>query len=81
MTGTSQAQQAVGTSGAPHKHVHHGRTPAAWAGTLIAMVAVILGGIALVFGPNWVMFWIAVALVVVALIATVVLQKLGYGAH
>ena len=23
---------------ATHKHVHHGRTPAAWAGTLIALV-------------------------------------------
>jgi hypothetical protein len=50
-------------------------------GTLLGMAAFILGGLALVMGPNWVMFWIAVALVVVALIATVVLQKLGYGAH
>jgi hypothetical protein len=81
MTGTTQSQQAAGTSGAPHKHVHHGRTVAAWVGTLVAMAAFIIGGIALVFGPNWVMFWIAVALLVVALIATVVLQKLGYGAH
>ena len=81
MTGTSQIQQAAGTSGAPHKHVHHGRTVAAWVGTLVAMAAFIVGGLALVFGPNWVMFWIAVALLVVALIATVVLQKLGYGAH
>ena len=81
MTGTSQSQQVAGTSGASHKHVHHGRTVAAWVGTLVAMVAFIIGGFALVFGPNWVMFWIAVALIVVALIATVVLQKLGYGAH
>ena len=81
MTGTSQAQQAAGTSGAQHKHVHHGRTLAAWVGTLLALAAFILGGIALVFGPNWAMFWTAVALVVVALIATVVLQKLGHGAH
>ena len=81
MTGTSQAQQAVGTSGAPHKHVHHGRTLAAWVGTLLALAAFVLGGIGLVLGPNWAMFWTAVALVVVALIATVVLQKLGHGAH
>jgi membrane protein YdbS with pleckstrin-like domain len=81
MTGTSQSQQAASTSAAPHKHVHHGRTVAAWVGTLVALVAFIIGGFALVFGPNWVMFWIAVALIVVALIATVVLQKLGYGAH
>jgi hypothetical protein len=81
MTGTSQSQQVAGTSGASHKHVHHGRTVAAWVGTLVAMAAFLIGGLALVFGPNWVTFWIAVALLVVALIATVVLQKLGYGAH
>jgi hypothetical protein len=81
MTGTSQSQQVAGTSGASHKHVHHGRTVAAWVGTLVAMAAFLIGGLALIFGPNWVMFWIAVALLVVALIATVVLQKLGYGAH
>jgi hypothetical protein len=81
MTGTSQSQQAAGTSGVPHKHVHHGRTPAAWVGTLVAMAAFIIGGLGLLLGPNWVMFWIAVGLIVVALIATVVLQKLGHGAH
>ena len=73
MTETSQTRKPV-------KHVHHGRTGAAWAGTIIAMVAFLLGGIALVMG-NWVLFWVAVGLVVVALIVTVVLQKMGYGAN
>ena len=61
------------------KHVHHGRTLAAWTGSAIALVAFIIGGIAVVI-PNWLMFWVAVALVAVALIATVVLQRMGYGA-
>jgi hypothetical protein len=62
------------------KHVHHGRTLAAWAGSAIGLVAFILGAIAVVV-QNWPMFWVAVGLAVVALIVTVVLQRMGYGAH
>ena len=61
------------------KHVHHGRTLAAWTGSAIALVAFIVGGIAVVV-KYWPMFWVAVALAAVALIATVVLQRMGYGA-
>ena len=61
------------------KHVHHGRTLAAWTGTSIAMVAFIVGGIAVVI-QNWPLFWACVALLVVAVIATKVLQVMGYGA-
>jgi hypothetical protein len=62
------------------KHVHHGRTPAAWTGVALAMLGFLLGGFALVAGPNWTLFWIAVGLCVVALIVTLVMQKMGYGA-
>ena len=41
------------------KHVHHGRTLAAWTGSAIALVAFIIGGIAVVI-PYWPMFWVAV---------------------
>ena len=64
----------------PVKHVHHGRTLAAWTGTSIAMVAFILGGIAVVI-QNWPLFWVSVALLVVAVIATKVLQVMGRGAR
>jgi hypothetical protein len=82
---TSQSQsQAAGTADAdaskPHKHVHHGRTIAAWTGSTLAMIAFILGGIAMVLGPNWVLFWISVAILVVGLIAAKVLQAMGHGA-
>jgi hypothetical protein len=63
----------------PAKHVHHGRTVAAWVGTTVAMVAVIVGGIAVVI-QNWPLFWASVGLLVVGLIATKVLQVMGYGA-
>ncbi len=61
------------------KHVHHGRTVAAWTGTSIALIAFILGGIAVVV-QNWTLFWISAALLVVGLIATKVLQVIGHGA-
>ena len=64
----------------PVKHVHHGRTVAAWVSSTIAMVAFILGGIAVVI-QNWPLFWVSVALLVVAVIATKVLQVMGHGAR
>ena len=64
----------------PVKNVHHGRTPAAWAGTVITLVAFLVGAIGLVLG-NWLIFWIAVGMIAVALIVTLVLRKMGYGAN
>ena len=61
------------------QHVHHGRTLAAWTGSAIGLVAFIVGGIAVVV-QRWPMFWAAVALAAIALIVTVVLQRMGYGA-
>ena len=61
------------------KHVHHGRTLAAWTGSAIGLVAFIVGGIAVVV-QIWPLFWVSVGLAVVSLIATVVLQRMGYGA-
>jgi hypothetical protein len=84
MAGTSQ--QSAQHSDVVHpknrrgKHVHHGRTLAAWIGSVIGLVAFIVGAIAVVL-KYWPMFWGAVGLAVVALIVTVVLQRMGYGAH
>jgi hypothetical protein len=80
VTKTSSTAHSQSREGHEGKHVHHGRTPAAWAGVALAMVGFLLGGIALVIGPNWILFWIAVGLCVAALIVTLVLQKMGYGA-
>jgi hypothetical protein len=63
------------------KHVHHGRTPAAWAGSCLAIVGFILGGISLVIGPNWVLFTIAVVICAAACVVAAVLQRMGYGAN
>jgi Na+-translocating ferredoxin:NAD+ oxidoreductase RnfD subunit len=79
MTSTGSQPAKVVHHDKPQKHVHHGRTLAAWAGTTVALVAFILGGIAVVI-QNWPLFWISVALLVASVIVTVVLQKMGYGA-
>jgi hypothetical protein len=62
------------------QHVHHGRTLAAWTGSSIALLAFIVGAIAVVM-KYWPLFWVAVVLAAVALIVTVVLQRMGYGAN
>jgi hypothetical protein len=84
MAGTAQepAQHAdlVHPKNRRGRHVHHGRTVAAWTGSVIGLVAFIVGAIAVVV-QNWPMFWAAVGLAVVALIVTAVLQRMGYGAH
>jgi hypothetical protein len=80
MATTGQQPAKVVHHDRPTKHVHHGRTLAAWIGTTIAMVAFIVGGIAVVI-QNWPLFWASAALLVVALIATKVLQVMGHGAR
>ena len=79
MATTAQRSDMTYVTNRRGKHVHHGRTLAAWAGASIALLAFIIGGIAVV-AKYWPLFWVSVGLVVVALIATVVLQRMGYGA-
>lgn len=64
----------------PRREVHHGRTGAAWAGVTIAFVGLLVCMVAFFLGPNWTLFWISIAILALSLIATVVLQKLGFGA-
>ena len=61
-----------------HFH-HHGRTVAAWTGSIIAGIGFILGSIAFLLGPNWVLFWISMALLLTAVVATDVLRRMGHG--
>lgn len=57
----------------------HGSTPAAWTAVVITLVAFTLGAIALVIGPNWVLFWIAVALLPLALVIGKLMSAAGLG--
>lgn len=79
MATTAQRSEMTYVTNRRGKHVHHGRTLAAWTGASIALLAFIIGGIAVV-AQIWPLFWVSVGLAVVSLIATVVLQRMGYGA-
>ncbi len=79
-SGTASRSNITDSSGERKKHIHHGQTLAAWVGSLTAMVAVIVGGFGVVF-QNWVVFGVGVALLVVAGVAGLVLQKTGHGAY
>jgi hypothetical protein len=43
---------------------YHGR-PVSWVAVSLIMAGFLVGGLALVFGPTWVVFWIGVGLAVV----------------
>ena len=45
----------------------HGR-PVSWVAVSLVMVAFVVGGLALVFGPTWWLFWVALGLAVVGLL-------------
>jgi len=66
-------------AGEHRAHVHHGRTVAAWTGSVIAGIGFVLGAIAFLLGPNWVLFWISMALLLTAVVTTDVLRRAGRG--
>jgi hypothetical protein len=73
------ADQAV-TRVSEEAHDLHGNSPAAWtAVTAIVLVAFTVGAIAMVLGPNWVLFWISVGIAVLGALAGKVLALLGFG--
>jgi len=80
MADTKQRSDVTHVVNRRGRHIHHGRTLAAWAGSAIGLVAFIIGAIAVLI-QYWPLFWAAVVLAVVALIVTVVLQRMGYGAN
>jgi hypothetical protein len=57
----------------------HGSTPAAWTAVAIIIVGVLVGAVGLMWGPNWLVFWIGAALVPVGAIVGKVMQVMGLG--
>ena len=74
--GADQAATRVSEE-APHDL--HGNSPAAWTAVTIVLIAFTVGAIAMVLGPNWVLFWISVALAVLGALTGKVMQLLGFG--
>ena len=73
------ADQAVARASEEAPHELHGNSPAAWTAVTIVLIAFTLGAIAMVLGPNWVLFWISVAIAVIGALTGKVMQLLGFG--
>lgn len=69
-TGLKRPQQA---------DYHHGRSPAAWTGSIMALIGFVLITLGLIAFDSWPVIWFGSALVVIAGLATLVLQAMGYG--
>ncbi len=61
------------------KHYHHGRTPAAWTGSIIAGVGFLLGTVAFLMGPNWIFVWVSVAVILAGAVVGGIMSKMGLG--
>lgn len=58
---------------------NHGNTPAAWTAVTIALAGFVIAAIGLML-YNMPTFWVGVACAPVAIIAGVVMSRMGYGA-
>ncbi len=57
---------------------NHGNTPAAWTAVAVGLIGFTVGGAGLMFSPiSYPVFWVGVALLVVAGILFVVMAKMG----
>lgn len=56
-----------------------GRSGVAWAGSIMAVVALGMGAAAVFTGPNWTLLWGALVLGVLAIATNSVVRRLGYG--
>lgn len=58
---------------------NHGNTPAAWTAVSVAMLGFLVGSVALMLSPvSMMLFWVGIALGVVALPLFLVLARLGF---
>ncbi len=58
----------------------HGSSPALWTAVVVALVGFTVGGIGMVVGPSWLLFWIGSGLILLAPVVGAVLAAAGLGA-
>ncbi len=57
---------------------HHGNTPAAWTGVVLAMLGFVIAGVGLLLTPiSMLLFWVGTVFALVALPVFAVLAKMG----
>jgi hypothetical protein len=58
----------------------HGSSPAAWTGVIMCLLGFLIGGIALVPDPKWIVFTVGVVIALAAGPAALIMSAMGYGA-
>lgn len=61
------------------KYYHHGRSPAAWAGSIVSAVGFVIAAIGSVLGPAWTVVIIGGVLVLLGGLGTMVMKAMGFG--
>jgi hypothetical protein len=51
--------------GAPHTSGHNSGRPISWVGTVVVIIGFIVGGVAFVPSPNWIIFWVGAGIAIV----------------
>jgi len=51
--------------GAPHASEHNPGRPISWTGTTIVIIGFIVGGVAFVPTPNWILFWVGAGVAII----------------
>ncbi|MGV8846864.1 HGxxPAAW family protein [Tessaracoccus sp.] len=58
---------------------HHGRSPAAWVGSITASIGFLIAAVGSVTGPMWVLVIIGAVVILLAGLATMVMKAMGMG--
>lgn len=61
------------------RYYHHGRSPAAWVGSIVCAFGFIIAAAGAVMGPAWVVVIIGAALVLAGAVATMIMKAMGLG--
>ena len=66
VTGTVEGTGTAGalSHGSPHLEHNPGR-PISWVGTTVVIIGFIIGGVAFVPSPNWIVFWVGAGVTIV----------------
>jgi hypothetical protein len=62
-----------------HEKYHHGRSPAAWVGSIVSLIGFVVSSAGFLMNLNWLVIWVGFALVLLGAVAGGVMRKMGYG--
>ncbi|WP_158676354.1 HGxxPAAW family protein [Tessaracoccus sp. OH4464_COT-324] len=61
------------------RYYHHGQSPAAWTGTVIAVVGFLAVTVGIFMGPSWLVVWVGAAIIALSAVVTLVMKAMGLG--